>query len=1114
MGQENIRHNLTEQFTERMSGGAFAYRAAEGHELLFANQNMVRLFECANYEEFAEYVGNSFDGIVDEAQLGAVQKEIELQVDSAQNRSGHIIFNIRTKNGNVRLIEDHWTYVSDPEEGDIFYVFVVSREFEITGTDLDSVTGLYGKNEFSSYVSGMIRRAEGRELTDYAILYINLVNFKLLNINRGVAEGDNCLLAVAEVLRENFRDSFIARLGDDHFAIFAKYDGVFPRIEETEKQFMDNYGIRSNVSGKCGIYRLVPNPDMDVESAISLAKVACDYIKYDSKKSIVEYSEELAEEITTREYVLRKVDEAIANDWIKLFFQPVIRSLTGELCGMESLVRWDDPEIGFLLPGKFIEILETEREITKLDCYVVDKVCRCIRERTDAGLPMVPVSVNFSRLDFIMKDMLAVVEEAVKKYDIPRDYIHIEITESMIASDEGLMRDVISSFRKAGYEIWMDDFGSGYSSLTLLKDYQFDMLKMDMRFLSPFTEKSRDIMRSAITMAQDIGIRTLAEGVETLEQVEFLKSVGCGRLQGYYYGRPEPIEDMFLHMQEKGVLVETRKWRHFYDVASFQVRVTDTPLEVLEDDGTTFRTLFMNEAFLEQCGYEKMSLAEIDERLYHRDPQLLAQYREFANVVERTGKLETFYYTYNGNYICLRVQALAQCGDSYIIRGAVFNLTKDPKAVETERLDSKLREINQLYDEVHLFNIPEDRITSLLGTFKYINKEVTESRDIREVEERFINTILFPTEKTKFMRFVDIQTIRERVENSENGYITEVFRLKQPNGNYQRKEISIMMVSGTEGAEYLYCVRPYQTTVIGVEPENTAVLRQTGVQDPDAPRRMEYAKLWENVIWNSQLKCFWKDKKRRFRGVSQAFLDYYGMDSVEEVLGKTDEEMHWHINDIPYQTDEWEVLLRGRRVQNVPGQCIVRGVVRDILCSKMPIYENGEIVGLMGFFVDREEEMKRIRATVDSTELDSVTGLMNAHSFVETMIDYAIHYNDRKTGYGLIALRNETHDRIVATYGEIFANRVLKRIGEEITTVTGQSAAVSRTKESIFAILSYFKSEDEMKELAARLEERLDGINLVDGNSVTLRIRLADTYRTDDGVTDENIYERTLQKIQ
>ena len=161
---------------------------------------------------------------------------------------------------------------------------------------------------------------------------------------------------------------------------------------------------------------------------------------------------------------------------------------------------------------------------------MVEKVCQCIRERITAKLPVVPVSVNFSRIDFVMCDMLQVVESAVEKYDIPRDYLHIEITESMIASDEDLMERVLESFKKAGYEIWMDDFGSGYSSLTVLKDFRFDMLKMDMRFLKPFTEKSKSIMRSTVTMAKEIGMKTLAEGVETKEQLDFLRDIGCGMI--------------------------------------------------------------------------------------------------------------------------------------------------------------------------------------------------------------------------------------------------------------------------------------------------------------------------------------------------------------------------------------------------------------------------------------------------------------------------------------------------------------------------------------------------------------------------------------------------------
>ena len=250
------------------------------------------------------------------------------------------------------------------------------------------------------------------------------------------------------------------------------------------------------------------------------------------------------------EYVIKNIDAALENDWIKVYYQPVIRTLTGQLCGAESLARWVDPEFGFLSPDKFIGALEASRQIHKLDCFIVNKVCSDISERINNGLDGVPVSVNFSRLDFEATDMLKVLEDAIAKYDIPKDYIHVEITESMIVSDADLMRRVIGSFRDAGYEVWMDDFGSGYSSLTLLKDYYFDTLKLDMDFLKSFTDRSKSIMTSTITMAKDINIMTLAEGVETAEQLEALKQMGCDIIQGYYLSKPLPIND-FEELIEK-----------------------------------------------------------------------------------------------------------------------------------------------------------------------------------------------------------------------------------------------------------------------------------------------------------------------------------------------------------------------------------------------------------------------------------------------------------------------------------------------------------------------------------------------------------------------------------
>ena len=642
--KEHAEH-LMEQFADRISGGAFAYRDSKNHELLFANQNVVHLFECNDYEDFFSFVKESFDGMIADSSREEVLKEISADIHEFKKNAGYVFFNILTKTGNVCQVEAHWRNVHDDEEGNVVYVFLVSRNFESSDNGIDPVTGLKGKSQLKKHVEDVRYSAAKGSKTEYAIVYINFVNFKFLNINLGVAEGDKCLKCLAEIMEEQYEDACISRLSDDHFAVFCKFENVHIKTREVKTRFDKIYGENYGVSAKCGIYKFKLDEKFDFESALSFAKVACDFIKYDVKADIVDYSEGIAKNMMVSEYVVRNIDVAINKEWLKIYYQPVVRTLTGEICGAESLVRWIDPEIGFLAPNMFIETLEKNRLIHKLDCFVVTKVCKDLRERMDKGLPVFPVSVNFSRLDFIMCDMLEYVENERKKYDIPAHFIHVEITESMIAEDEEFMKTIIESFRNLGYEVWMDDFGSGYSSLMLLKDYVFDVVKFDMRFLMPFTDKAKDILRNLVCMCKDIGIRTLAEGVENEEEVEFLLSIGCGRIQGYYYGKPEPIEDLFAHAEGKNLKVEANEVTQFYDAACLHIRMTDVPLEIIEDNGSEIKTLFMNDAYKRQIFEDLPNLKETDRRIYGTPSPLLNKYRQYLNVMENTGKEEEFFYT-------------------------------------------------------------------------------------------------------------------------------------------------------------------------------------------------------------------------------------------------------------------------------------------------------------------------------------------------------------------------------------------------------------------------------------------------------------------------------------
>ncbi len=244
------------------------------------------------------------------------------------------------------------------------------------------------------------------------------------------------------------------------------------------------------------------------------------------------------------DYVKESFERAIVNHEIKVYYQPVILTCDGTMCCMEALARWADPEKGMLSPGDFIPVLEKTKQITTLDLYMFTQISEEIAEARRQGLKIVPVSFNLSRIDFVQCDIFERIEAIADRYDIDRSMIRVEITESIVIEDAALLHERITQFRGAGYQVWMDDFGSGYSSLNVLKDFDFDEIKLDMAFLSTFNERSKSIIRSMITMAQEIGVHTLAEGVETKEQMEFLRGIGCEKVQGYFFSKPVPLDEI------------------------------------------------------------------------------------------------------------------------------------------------------------------------------------------------------------------------------------------------------------------------------------------------------------------------------------------------------------------------------------------------------------------------------------------------------------------------------------------------------------------------------------------------------------------------------------------
>lgn len=459
----------------------------------------------------------------------------------------------------------------------------------------DSLTGLpnleYCRIRGENYVEGLLNAGKTP-----AVVFFDIIGMKLYNNANGFSSGNEFLIHFAAVLKKQFADNLVCRSTNDHFVVVADIANLEEKLCEIRKYVK---GTVSKISMDLYVGICQTDTDSDILDAIEKAKLACNIQKKKGDKFIRQYDEDLHRTLMLHNYVVNHIDDAIANGYIKVYYQPVVRTISETFCGMEALARWIDPEQGFLNPGEFIGALEESKQIHKLDSHVIELVCREMREQLDQGYPVVPVSFNLSRLDFTGCDIFEVVERILQKYKIERDYIRVEITESIMASDSYIQHE-IERFRLVGYEVWMDDFGSGYSSLNTLKDYKFDELKIDMAFLSNFNDVSRTIISSMVRMAKSLGLKTLAEGVETKEQMEFLKSIGCEKVQGYYYGKPQPLKATMEHMETSGIVAENDNMRTVYSKIGRLDYQEDSPRAIMSYENGTFKFLFANKLYEEQ----------------------------------------------------------------------------------------------------------------------------------------------------------------------------------------------------------------------------------------------------------------------------------------------------------------------------------------------------------------------------------------------------------------------------------------------------------------------------------------------------------------------------------
>ena len=430
---------------------------------------------------------------------------------------------------------------------------MLREETMIRKTSYDGLTGLPSM----SYFFKLVDAVRGTQDTNApkAFVYFDFCGLAGFNRKNGYAAGDKLIRDFSKLLVRYFGDESCCRLAQDNFAVYTDSVGLDEKLDTLLEDCLILNGGKT-LPVRAGIY-VDDKVGLEIGVACDRAKMACN-VNRNSYVSVYEYfSEALLEKDAWRHYILDNLDRAMREKWIQVYLQPIIRAVNEKVCDVEALARWVDPEKGVLPPAYFIPVLEDTGLIYKLDLYMVDQVLETIKAQKAKGFTVIPHSINLSRSDFDACDIVEEIRKRVDAAGIDRSRITVEITESVIGNDFEFMKEQVERFQELGFPVWMDDFGSGYSSMDVLQSIKFDQLKFDRSFMQRLDEggNGKVILTELMRMATSLGIDTVCEGVETKSQVRFLQEIGCSKLQGFYYSKPVSFATI-LEMDKKGTLIK------------------------------------------------------------------------------------------------------------------------------------------------------------------------------------------------------------------------------------------------------------------------------------------------------------------------------------------------------------------------------------------------------------------------------------------------------------------------------------------------------------------------------------------------------------------------------
>lgn len=439
--------------------------------------------------------------------------------------------------------------------GIIIFFSVRNRHFQ----DTDPITGGKNKSRFFRDCAKIVRKNPPEKL---AMVVLDIDKFKYINERLGYDEGNRVLARIQKTLADCLdKEEPFARISEDNFACLIKNapdNEIERRLHEifTEFDRRNSFFIKYPVNFSAGVCRLGQcrgkYDAVDFTMAVDRSKLAKKSIKNKHNSDVAFYDGKIRE-ISLREKDFENaMPQALKNHEFECYLQPKYGTNSCKIVGAEALIRWNSKEFGFVCPGDFIPLAEKNGFVVELDFFILEEVCKMLRRWIENGKSLIVISVNQSRLHINDDDYIWRLREIVDKYEIPYEYIELELTESVFTEDADRMISIMQKLHEIGFKLSIDDFGSGYSSLNLLKDIPADVLKIDREFFNGTvnSKKGRAVISSVVDMAKNLEMNVISEGVETQDQIDFLKEIDCNMVQGFYFSKPMKLKE-FDELWEK-----------------------------------------------------------------------------------------------------------------------------------------------------------------------------------------------------------------------------------------------------------------------------------------------------------------------------------------------------------------------------------------------------------------------------------------------------------------------------------------------------------------------------------------------------------------------------------